>query len=82
MCVTAVNKTATPCMYHVKNMSIMCIVQKLGANLPLLVLCVCLTGNAVMYGDSVAWHVDADPASFPSYSPWVHNYGYYINRWA
>ncbi|MEW5299067.1 MAG: hypothetical protein WDW36_002116 [Sanguina aurantia] len=37
-------------------------------------------GNAVMYGDSVAWHVDADPASFPSYSPWVHNYGYYVNR--
>ncbi|GAX85210.1 hypothetical protein CEUSTIGMA_g12630.t1 [Chlamydomonas eustigma] len=37
-------------------------------------------GNAVMVGDPCAWHVDADPSSFPPSSPWVHNYGYYHNR--
>lgn len=38
-------------------------------------------GNAVMAGDPCAWHVDADPTTVPPYSPWVHNYGYYHNRW-
>uniref|UniRef100_A0A7S0WFF4 Fe2OG dioxygenase domain-containing protein n=1 Tax=Chlamydomonas leiostraca TaxID=1034604 RepID=A0A7S0WFF4_9CHLO len=37
-------------------------------------------GNAVMNGDPCAWHDDADPASFPPSSPWVHCYGYYYNR--
>jgi hypothetical protein len=32
-------------------------------------------GNAVMNGDPCAWHDDADPASFPPSSPWVHCYG-------
>ena len=36
--------------------------------------------NAVMAGDPCAWHVDADPSTFPPSSPWVHNYGYYFNR--
>ncbi len=36
--------------------------------------------NAVMVGDPCAWHVDADPSTFPPSSPWVHNYGYYFNR--
>jgi len=38
-------------------------------------------GNAVMMGDPCAWHVDADPSTFPPASPWVHNYGYYYNRY-
>ncbi|PNH08092.1 hypothetical protein TSOC_005387 [Tetrabaena socialis] len=33
-------------------------------------------GNAVMAGDSCAWHVDADPSTIPPYSPWVHNFGF------
>ena len=37
-------------------------------------------GNAVMMGDPCAWHVDADPSTFPPASPWVHNFGYYYNR--
>lgn len=36
-------------------------------------------GNAIMIGDPCAYHVDADPTSFPAASPWVHNFGYYHN---
>jgi len=37
-------------------------------------------GNAVMLGDPCAWHVDANPASFPPSSPWVESFGFYYNR--
>ncbi|KAG2485818.1 hypothetical protein HYH03_015528 [Edaphochlamys debaryana] len=40
----------------------------------------CFVGNAVMHGDPCAWHCDADPATLPPHSPWVHNFGYYHNR--
>lgn len=35
-------------------------------------------GNAAVYGDCYTWHVDADPAAFPS-SPWVDTFGHYCN---
>ena len=38
-------------------------------------------GNAVMAGDPCHWHLDADPATIPPHSPWIHNFGYYHNRW-
>ncbi|GAB4818432.1 hypothetical protein N2152v2_005478 [Parachlorella kessleri] len=41
--------------------------------------CAAFVANAAVAGDSFAWHVDADPTSFPSPSPWVDAYGDYFN---
>ena len=36
--------------------------------------------NAAVHGDCFRWHVDADPDSFPSTSPWVQRYDHYVNH--
>jgi hypothetical protein len=41
--------------------------------------CSAILANATMAGDSLGWHVDADPTSFPSPSPWVNAFGDYVN---
>lgn len=49
-----------------------------GSNQAALVDCNQFVGNAAMYGDCYTWHIDADPAAFPS-SPWVDAFGHYCN---
>lgn len=41
--------------------------------------CNAFVANAAMAGDTFAWHVDADPTSFPSPSPWLDAFGDYFN---
>eukprot|EP00798_Chlamydomonas_sp_ICE-L_P018809 gene18810-25354_t len=38
-----------------------------------------ILANATVYGDSFAWHVDADPWTLPE-SAWTHKFGHYFNR--
>ncbi|KAF6263406.1 hypothetical protein COO60DRAFT_1635230 [Scenedesmus sp. NREL 46B-D3] len=33
-----------------------------------------------VHGDCYSWHVDADPSTFPSPSPWTDAFGSYCNR--
>lgn len=42
--------------------------------------CSTFLANAAVYGDNYSWHVDADPSTFPSPSPWTQAYGNYCNR--
>lgn len=46
---------------------------------PFSVRCAAFVANAAQAGDSFAWHVDADPTSFPADSPWAAAYGDYFN---
>jgi hypothetical protein len=49
-----------------------------GSNQAASVDCNQFVGNAAVYGDCYTWHIDADPAAFPS-SPWVDAFGHYCN---
>jgi hypothetical protein len=42
--------------------------------------CSCFLANAAVHGDCYSWHVDADPSTFPSPSPWTDSFGNYCNR--
>jgi hypothetical protein len=42
--------------------------------------CTPYLANAAVAGDAFAWHVDADPATFPTPSPWTAAWGTYTNR--
>jgi hypothetical protein len=42
--------------------------------------CSCFLANAAVHGDCYSWHVDADPSTFPSPSPWTDAFGSYCNR--
>lgn len=35
--------------------------------------------NAAVHGDTYVYHIDADPSSFPTGSPWAEEYGDYFN---
>lgn len=37
-------------------------------------------GNAVVYGDPCAYHIDMDPEMVPAGSPWLEQFGWYTNR--
>jgi hypothetical protein len=41
--------------------------------------CSAVLCNAAVAGDSYTWHVDADPTTFPSPSPWTDAFGDYFN---
>eukprot|EP00775_Hariotina_reticulata_P003171 gene3171-biopygen4832 len=42
--------------------------------------CSYFLANAAVTGDAFSWHIDADPASFPSATPWSMQHGNYCNR--